>query len=50
MHNCAFVDIVCTVVHIDIEYRSFHNMFKFIQQVMFWIWYHKDSLWPNSIF
>ena len=25
-------------------------MFKFIQHVMFRIWYHQDSLWPNSVF
>lgn len=49
---CWFCLFYCAYVSIDIdtEYWSFHNMFKFIQQVVFWIWYHQDSLWPNSVF
>jgi len=46
-HYCAYVSID---VDTDIEYQSFHNMFKFIQRVMFWIRYHQDSFWPNSLF
>lgn len=46
LHYCTYVSID---IDTDIEYRSFHTL-KLIQHVMFWIRYHQDSLWPNSIF